>query len=70
MGKIPPPRSLTKEEFEKFEEKYKPGKSIYDVDPELKKWKESGFKWEYNVGIFTILGISLFVLLFVVLSVI
>ena len=52
------------------EEKYKPGKSIYDVDPELKRWKGNGFKWEYNVGIFTILGISLFVLLFVVLSVI
>jgi len=51
------------------EEKYKPGKSV-DVDTELKKWKANGFKWEYNVGIFTILGISLFVLLYVVFSVI
>jgi len=67
MGRIPPPRPLTKEEFK---ERYKPGMSIFDVDPELKRWKDSGFRWEYNVGIFTILGISLFVLVYVILSVI
>lgn len=66
MGKIPPPRPLTEQEFK---ERYKPGMSICDVDPELKKWKGNRFKWKYNAGILTIFGILLFVLLFVVLSV-
>jgi len=65
MADTPPPKPLPKQEFK---ERYKPGIPIEDVDPALKRWSEKS-KFNYNVGIISMLIASFLILTYIVLSV-